>query len=228
MNVSYFITFFKNNNKNICIHKGYKEPRDIKDILALNKSKKNSKKRDNIESIIDKLINNLPNTKKLKNSGFIEVWRPLTPISCIVGGSEDEEKKKEIYSSKCLSSAFVSPCLSSSSSSNLEISSNKRTLRTESTCSSESKLKKIKTSNTSQKADSLVKNFKTQNYTTRRVTRSLNTTNPTTTNNKIIENEPKSVSPSSQILFKQQKFKYNEPKLVLKDIFYFSMNKKIR
>jgi len=121
--------------------------------------------------------------------------------------------------------------LSSSSSSNLEISSNKRTLRTESTCSSESKLKKIKTSNTSQKADSLVKNFKTQNYTTRRVTRSLNTTTPTTntTNNKIIdENEPKSVSPSSQILFQQQKFKDNEPKLVLKDIFYFSMNKKIR
>lgn len=46
------------------------------------------------------------NSKKLKHSGYVEIWRPLTPISCIVG--EDEERTQTTKKEK-LESTFLSP-----------------------------------------------------------------------------------------------------------------------
>lgn len=93
--------------------------------------------------MIDRLTNNLSTKKKNKKSkktGYIEFWRPLTPISCITG--DDEERKKELLKSNLENSTtFLSPSLSTSSS----VHSSKHSLRRRDSSSSESICKKLKT-----------------------------------------------------------------------------------
>jgi len=121
----------------------------------LSEEAKESIKKKSIESLARRLTgnrNNKKNKKTKSTAGFVEVWRPLTPISisCAVGvGSEDEERKKEPSTRKTnqleSSTLFLSPCLSSASeNSNRSAPKKVNSLRFRDSSSSENKNKKVK------------------------------------------------------------------------------------
>ena len=86
------------------------------------------------------------NNKKTKQS-YVEIWRPLTPISCIVG--EEEERNQTIVKKEKqkIDSTFLSPSSSINSTKSSTTTTNTRRRRLDSSSSENTTTKKVKTTN---------------------------------------------------------------------------------